>query len=128
MASRHRTPAEQGKHNELVRETRNILERADWAVVADHIGGPQPGRICWEHGECRIPDLAAVRDGVTLLVEVETASSVFGEDAKAQCKLFATWAKQHGQQFALVVPKGCEHAGREMMASLGFSEAQVAGL
>lgn len=73
-------------------------------IKADIPGMPSPDVI---HGTKRdhIPDLTADKNGVKIILEAETASSILNDHTVSQWSLFSDAAKKAGGEFHVVVPK-----------------------
>lgn len=78
-------------------------------VKADVPDFPEPEAIQLDHaGIGHLPDVTAVRSGLLHIYEVETPDTVSINHTQEQWKIFATYAKEHGAKFTIVVPRGTE--------------------
>jgi len=89
-------------------------------IKADMADFEKPSSLSWKAtGESFIPDVTAFLNQRGYIFEVETEESVSIQHTKDQCKLFSTYAQEHGSTFCVVVPKVSETSARDMLKSIG---------
>ena len=83
-----RTPKQQTKHDNIVKETAQYYKSQDYKVEADIKGFNSPSTI-----NGRRPDVVAKKAGRMVIVEVETRDSLIKD--KSQQKVFQNYAEKH---------------------------------
>ena len=111
----------QSKHDQMVQYTVNYLNNNGFSDIrADLKGRVQPTKITWKStSRGHIPDVTA-QNGQLFLFEVETDDSIFDDHAEDQWKLFATYAREHGAKFWVIVPAGLEPSAQLRLTELGI--------
>jgi len=112
----------QTEHDSLVaRAAEYLVQKGYTDVKADVTGWATPEKKTWKHtGQGHIPD-ATGQGNVNALVEVETADPIYDEHTEDQWTLFATYAKEHSEEFWVLVPKGSEDDAKERLTQLGIT-------
>lgn len=89
-------------------------------IKADMPSMPTPDIINGTRQNHR-PDLTAEKNGVTVILEAETGSTITSEHTASQWSLFSDAAQKAGGEFHVVVPKGCRGSAEERVAALGIN-------
>lgn len=85
-----KTSEESQRHKEAIRRLAHAYERSGFEVEADHIERfDHPGKI-----RMLRPDIVAEKDGMTIIVEVQTRSSIGTDRDRRQRRVFGRWAKE----------------------------------
>jgi hypothetical protein len=85
----HRSPHVQERHDRMVAILAKQYEAKGYRVSAEIPGYPAPEPV-----EGSVPDIVAQRNGVTVVIEVETRDTLFGAEYEAEHKAFRKW-KEH---------------------------------
>ena len=89
-----RSVSGQSRHDRAVKNLVDRLINTGHRVRADVPGYPSPGTICNRgSSSCRRPDIVATREGLTKIIEVETADS-YDKDRR-QREVFRDYADRH---------------------------------
>lgn len=112
----------QSDHDQMVGQVVQFLQSNGYSdIKADITGHQQPTIITWQAtGRGHIPDATSVRDKEFFLFEVETIDSINDQHTDDQWNIFATFARQHGANFWVVVPSGSQTAVNRRLALLGL--------
>lgn len=84
-----RNPSESSEHEELINMMAHYFTTEGYRdVKADIPGMPRPDLI---HGTKKnhIPDLTAYKNGIRIILEAETSSTIFDNQATSQWSLFS---------------------------------------
>lgn len=80
-------------HDNVVRILSDLLLADGHSVLADIPGYPHPGAIRGSDGaDTRFPDIMAMKDGITMIIEVESEDS-YGKDGD-QRRVFREYVKR----------------------------------
>ena len=103
-----RNPSESSEHEGLIRMmARHFQNQGFTDIRADLAGFVQPDVITGG-GQSHRPDLTCRRNGVggaQVILEAETASTIFDDHTASQWTLFSRAARQRGGEFHVAVPK-----------------------
>lgn len=100
MASRS-APA-QSRHDREVKARADRLTNTGHKVRADVPGYSRPDTLCnRDGGNCRRPDIVAIKGGLTKIIEVETADSYDAD--RGQHMVFRDYADRHKNTIFRVV-------------------------
>jgi hypothetical protein len=72
-----------------------------------------------------IPDLTAEKNGIMIILEAETSTSIFDEHTVSQWSLFSDAALKDSGQFHIVVPKGSRDTVNQRLQSLGIVAHEI---
>ena len=85
-----RDSKESRRHRNLIKKLACAYHQSGFEVKADHIENfERPSKY-----SLVLPDIVAVKDDTTIIVEVETRNSIGTERDKRQRKAFGEWAKK----------------------------------
>ena len=120
-----RNPQESKEHQDLInmmvhhftgKGYRNIRADAPGILNPEVIPGTKQNHI---------PDLTADKNGTRIILEAETANSIFSDHTASQWSLFSDAAKKAGGEFHIVVPKGCRSYAEKRLADLGLRANEI---
>ena len=121
----NRNPQESQAHDGLVRMMYNHYRNQGCAnCKADLPGCPQPDIIQGTQANHR-PDVTTSNNGVFVILEAETAQSIFDQHTASQWTLFASAATRQNTQFHVVVPKGYRDQALQRAQQLGIRLDEV---
>jgi len=98
----------QSEHDSMVESVANYLVSQNYRnVKADLKGWDEPKEIKWKGSENgHIPDVTGEKENDhNILVEVETADSIFDQHTEDQWKLFSAFAGLKSYEFWVIVPE-----------------------
>jgi hypothetical protein len=109
-------------HKSMVQTVYDHLKAHGYSnILADHIGGAQPGVITWKgQSSGHIPDVTAKLSGTIYVFEVETADSIEDSHTLSQWELFSAYAKQNNGRFIPVVPASSQELAKRVLVSNGI--------
>jgi len=116
----------QKDHDGLILMMAECFEKRGYTdIQADIEGYPTPPVIQGQPQNHR-PDLLCNKTSSTqIILEAETEDTIDDEHTASQWSLFADWANNHGNEFHLVVPKGCVKAAKERLRELGIDADRI---
>jgi len=115
-----RNPVESKEHEGLVNMmVRHFVGQGLRNIKADVQGMTTPDLI-YGTKKNHVPDLTADRNGVRIILEAETESSIFDTHTASQWTLFSDVALRFGGEFHVVVPKGSRTDAERRAADLGL--------
>ena len=88
-------------------------------IKADIPGMPTPDTIRGTK-QNHIPDLTAEKNGTEIILEAETATSIFDEHTASQWSLFSSAAANYGGQFHVVAPKEARASAEQRVRNLSI--------
>lgn len=115
-----RNPIASKEHDDLIKMMVQYFTKQDFRnIKADISGMPTPETIT---GTTRnhVPDLTADKNGIKIILEAETSSSIFDDHTASQWSLFSDAMQKIGGEFHIVVPKKERNATERRTANLGL--------
>lgn len=122
-----RTGASKTQHDQLITHAVTELEAKGYtAISADHLPNySQPAKITWKGGDGHIPDITAKGQSTLLIMEAETEDSIESTHTASQFKLFSVFAREHANEFWVIVPSRIARLAGEVLSRLGIENAKV---
>jgi len=115
-----RNPNESQEHQDLIIMMANYFSVQGYRnIKADVPSLPNPDIIRGTK-QNHIPDLTAEKNGTNIILEAETASSIFDEHTASQWSLFSSAAANYGGQFHVVVPRGARSNAEQRVKNLSI--------
>lgn len=113
-----RNPNESQEHHNLITMMFNhFVGQGYQNIKADVPGKLRPDTIIGTK-ENHIPDLTAEKNGTKIILEAETANTIFDAHTASQWSLFSSAAATSGDQFHVVVPKESRGSAQQRAAAL----------
>lgn len=115
-----RDPKESREHEDLIKMmVRYFTNQGFRNIKADVPGMPTPVTIVGTK-RSHVPDLTADKNGMRIILEAETSSSIFDDHTASQWSLFSDVAQKISGEFHIVVPKADRSAAEQSAANLGL--------
>ena len=116
-----KNPSESSEHEDLINMmVRYFRSQAFQNIKADIPGMPRPDAI-YGTKKNHVPDLTADKNGIGIMLEAETSSSIYDDHTASQWSLFSNAARKSGGEFHIVVPKGLRGNTEQRAADLGIN-------
>ncbi len=115
-----RNSNESQEHHNLITMMVNHFSSQGYRNIKADVPGKLPPDIIIGTKQNHIPDLTADNDGVKIILEAETASSIFDAHTVSQWSLFSDAAAKSGGQFHVVIPKRSRASAQQRISVLGI--------
>ena len=114
-----RNPSESSEHEDLIdMMVRYFRSQGFRNIKADVPGIPNPD-VVYGTKKNHVPDITSDRNGIGIILEAETSSSIYDDHTASQWSLFSDAARKSGGEFHVVVPKGLRNNAEQRAADLG---------
>jgi hypothetical protein len=112
----------QKEHDDLVSMMARYFKDQGYTNIQADIDGYQAPPIIKGKVKSHRPDLLCNKTSTTqIILEAETDDTIDDEHTRSQWHLFWDWAKNHGNEFHLVVPEGYRDAANRRLNEIGIS-------
>ncbi len=113
-----RNPNESQEHHNLITMMVNHFTSQGYRNIKADVPGEIHPDVILGTKQNHIPDLTAEIGGAKVILEAETASSIFDEHTASQWSLFSDAAVRSRGQFHVVVPKSSRASAQQRAAAL----------
>jgi len=115
-----RNLTESKEHEKLVNMMVNYFNGQGYRnIKADIPGLAEPDTI-YGTKKNHVPDVIAEKNGMLVILEAESSTSIYDEHTASQWSLFADAANKSGGEFHVVVPKGYRDSAKQRASELGI--------
>jgi hypothetical protein len=116
-----RNPSESKQHIDLIQMMVNHFNIEGYRNIKADISGMTRPDVIYGTKQNHVPDLAAQKNGITVILEAETSGSIHDSHTTSQWSLFADAAKNDGGEFHVAVPKGSRNDTKQQAAGLSIN-------
>ena len=113
-----RSQSESQEHHNLIIMMVHYFESQGYKEIKADIPERKRPTVIYGTKKNHIPDLTARKNGNFVILEVETASTIFDSHTASQWSLFADAANNAGGEFHVVVPKGAKSIAEQRASNL----------
>ncbi len=116
-----RNPSESTQHIDLIQMMVNHFNSEGYRNIKADISGMTTPDVIYGTKQNHVPDLTAQKNGITVIMEAETSGSIHNSHTASQWSLFADAAKNDGDEFHVLVPKGSRNNAKQRVAGLSIN-------
>ena len=120
-----RNPSESSEHEDLINMmVQHFRSQGFRNIKADVPGIPSPD-VIYGTKKNHVPDITADKNGIGIILEAETSSSICDDHTASQWNLFSDAARKSSGEFHIVVPKGFRKNAEQRVADLGVKADMI---
>jgi Holliday junction resolvase len=115
-----RNSSESKEHEGLVNMMVNYFNSQGFRNIKADVSGMAKPDTIYGTKKNHIPDVTAEKNGMRVILEAESSTSISDEHTASQWSLFADAANKLGGEFHVVVPKGYRDSANQRASELGI--------
>ena len=115
-----RNPSESSEHEDLIKMMVRYFRGQGFRNIKTDVPGMPGTDVIYGTKKNHVADLTADKNGIGIILEAETSSSIYDDHTASQWSLFSGAARKSGDEFHVVVPKGLRGNAERRAADLGI--------